>query len=73
MARPAPLPAKEFMKYDVFGIENPLIDLLAQVPDEFLAEVKVEKNKMHLVDMNRHRELLHALKDFHILPEPGGS
>lgn len=61
------------MPYDVFGIENPLIDLLASVPDSFLEAVKVEKDKMYLIDLPRLQELLAALGDFPVIPEPGGS
>ena len=61
------------MTFDVLGIENPLVDLMAQVPDEFLARMKVEKNRMFLVDQDRHRELLEALLRTPIHAEPGGS
>ncbi|MEE8397272.1 MAG: adenosine kinase [bacterium] len=61
------------MQFDVFGIENPLIDLLAQVPDEFLDGVGLEKNKMYLVDSERHQALLSALRDIAVRAEPGGS
>jgi len=61
------------MPFDVFGIENPLVDLLAQVPDEFLQQVGVEKNAMYLVDMDRHQSLLKALADTEVHAEPGGS
>lgn len=61
------------MNFDVFGIENPLIDLLAQVPDAFLEQRKLEKNKMVLVDLERHEALLDALRDYSIHPEPAGS
>lgn len=60
-------------KYDLFGIENPLIDLLVKVPDEFLTGVGVEKNKMYLVDLERHKELQEALGELQVHPEPGGS
>jgi len=61
------------MQFDVFGIENPLIDLLVQVPDAKLAELGVEKNKMYLIDQERLQTVFGALEDVHILPEPGGS
>lgn len=61
------------MKFDVFGIENPLIDLLSQVPDSFFAQVGVEKDRMYLIETERHHELLAALKDHAVHPEPGGS
>lgn len=61
------------MDFDLFGIENPLIDLLAQVPDAFLKSVGVEKDKMYLIDLERHHALLEALKGMRVIPEPGGS
>ena len=61
------------MSYDVFGIENPLIDLLVQVPDAFLQEMQLEKNRMFLIDETRHQELLQALDSYRVHPEPGGS
>ncbi len=61
------------MTFDVFGIENPLIDLMAQVPDEFLQRLKLEKNRMFLIDRPRHQELLEALNHVPVHAEPGGS
>ena len=61
------------MSYDVFGIENPLIDLLASVPESFLEEVSVEKDKMYLIDLPRMQELMEALGGTEVRPEPGGS
>ncbi len=61
------------MTFDVFGIENPLIDLLTQVSDEFLERLELEKNKMYLVDLERHETLLNALDEAQVFPEPGGS
>jgi sugar/nucleoside kinase (ribokinase family) len=61
------------MPYDVFGIENPLIDLLVQVPDEFLERMELKKNHMQLIDASRHQFLLEHLKGFHMQTAPGGS
>jgi sugar/nucleoside kinase (ribokinase family) len=61
------------MAYDVFGIENPLIDLLARVPEDFLARMGVAKNTMTLVAQERFQHLLGALEGTHIHAEPGGS
>lgn len=61
------------MSFDVFGIENPLIDLLAQVPDSFLEGLELEKDKMYLVDLERHEVLLKALQQVSVRQEPGGS
>jgi sugar/nucleoside kinase (ribokinase family) len=59
--------------FDVFGIENPLIDLLVSVPDLLLKDLGVEKDKMYLVDLPRLQSILRALGDRAIHPEPGGS
>ena len=61
------------MSYDLFGIENPLVDLLARVPDDLLPRLGLEKNRMFLVDQARHREILEALNGLPIHAEPGGS
>lgn len=61
------------MAFDVFGIENPLIDLLVQVPDEFLEQIQVDKNAMYLIDEDRLGAVLKALEGKAIIPEPGGS
>ena len=61
------------MPYDVFGLENPLIDLLAQVPDEFLARHGLKKNHMTLIDGERHAALLQALDGNPIRTAAGGS
>ena len=61
------------MTFDVFGVENPLMDLLAQVPEDFLKRMKMEKNVTYLVDREQHESLLEALNDTPILAEPGGS
>ncbi len=61
------------MEFDIFGIENPLIDLLCQVPDAFLEKVGVEKDKMYLVDLERQKALLEALEGMPVTLEPGGS
>ena len=61
------------MQFDVFGIENPLIDLLVQVPDDFLTRMEVKKNHMMLIDESRHRYLLDHLKEYKVQTAPGGS
>ncbi|MCK5501218.1 MAG: adenosine kinase [Tritonibacter mobilis] len=44
-------------RYDVVGIGNALVDVLARVEDEFLAENGVEKGIMTLIDTARAAEL----------------
>jgi sugar/nucleoside kinase (ribokinase family) len=61
------------MQFDVFGIENPLIDLLIQVPEDFLARLDLKKNHMQLIDEPRHKYLLEQLKGYPLQSAPGGS
>ena len=61
------------MHYDVFGLENPVMDLLAQVPEAFLAKAGVEKNRWAMIDQARHAELLRALDGIPVTYETGGS
>jgi len=60
---------------DVYGICNPLIDLLAHVPDSFLEDRGLEKNRMYLLPFEEQQTLFHALAtdkvDVHFAP--GGS
>ena len=60
---------------DVFGIGNPLIDLLAHVSDDFLEAQGLEKNRMYLVGFEDQVELLSRLKQSgaEVLYAPGGS
>jgi sugar/nucleoside kinase (ribokinase family) len=61
------------MEFDVFGLENPLIDLLVQVPEELLERLELKKNHMMLIDEARHRFILDHLKGLHVRSAPGGS
>ena len=62
-------------KFDVYGVCNPLIDLLSHVPDSFLQKRGIEKNMMHLISLDEQRELLQALEAEQISVEfaAGGS
>jgi len=59
--------------FDVFGIENPLIDLLVSVPESVLRTLGIEKDKMYLIDLPRLQGILREVGDRTIHPEPGGS
>ena len=48
-------------KFDVYGVCNPLIDLLSHIPDSFLKKRVIEKNIMHLISLEEQQELLLAL------------
>lgn len=60
---------------DVFGIGNPLIDLLANVSDEFLSNLDLEKNRMYLVDEASQKKILDQLNEVNadVVTTPGGS
>ena len=46
---------------DVYGVCNPLIDLLSHVPDSFLTERGLNKNSMNLITLEEQQTLLLAL------------
>ena len=48
-------------KHDVVAVGNALVDILAHVPDAFLAEYGMEKGSMSLIDTDRALELQEAL------------
>ena len=60
---------------DVFGIGNPLIDLMAYVSADFLKAHGLQKDRMYLVDAERQKKLMTHLEAAHteIFPAPGGS
>lgn len=46
---------------DVYGVCNPLIDLLSHVPDSFLTERGLNKNSMNLITLEEQQTFLLAL------------
>ncbi len=58
-------------EYDVYGIGNPLIDLLAIVSDDVLDKLSLNKGTMHLIDYDRRQEILSYISDIKVAP--GGS
>ncbi|MEC9459820.1 MAG: adenosine kinase [SAR324 cluster bacterium] len=48
-------------KFDVYGVCNPLIDLLSHIPDSFLNKRGIEKSIMHLISNEEQQGLLRAL------------
>ncbi|MCY3413350.1 MAG: adenosine kinase [Candidatus Heimdallarchaeota archaeon] len=57
--------------YDVYGIGNPLIDLLAKIEDNVLEKLKMHKGTMHLIDLDRRKEILEEVSLIAYIP--GGS
>ncbi len=58
---------------DVVGLGNALMDLLVEVPDEFLAAHNLTKGKMHLVDETVTKQYLRGLADHDIKTAAGGA
>ncbi len=57
----------------VFGIGNPLIDVVISATDEDLAALALDKGIMHLVSENRQREILTYFSDAPRTFRPGGA
>jgi sugar/nucleoside kinase (ribokinase family) len=62
-------------RYDIYGIGAALVDTEVEVSDKFLADAKIDKGVMTLVDEARQRQLLEALssEDLTLLKKCGGS
>ncbi|MGK0289368.1 MAG: sugar/nucleoside kinase (ribokinase family) [bacterium] len=60
-------------EFDVFGLGNPLIDVLLPVEDQFLDDLGVDKNTMCLVDQDRQQVILEKAKDLPKKVALGGS
>ena len=62
-------------KYNIYGIGGALVDTEVEVSDEFLADAKIDKGVMTLVDESRQKELLHALssEQLNLVKKCGGS
>ena len=58
-------------EFDVYGIGNPLIDLLVQLSTQKLESLGVHKGVMNLIDLDRRQYLLNNISDWTVLP--GGS
>ncbi|MBN2368082.1 adenosine kinase [Candidatus Woesearchaeota archaeon] len=51
------------MKYDVYGIGNPLLDINADVDDKDIAALGLDKGIMHLIDLEKRNKLSKFLKN----------
>jgi len=60
-------------KYHVYGVGNALVDMEFEVENDFLAQMKVDKGVMTLVDENRQHELINQLDVFEGKKASGGS
>ncbi len=61
------------MKYNVFGLGNPLIDVILQVPEDIMTTLNVPKGSMNLVDARRQADILEGCKDYDATEALGGS
>ena len=61
------------MKYDVFGIGNPLIDVIIKTEDSMLDELGISKGSMNLVDVDRQKFILEKHKTLSRFTALGGS
>lgn len=60
-------------KYDVFGVGNSLVDVLAQVDDATLEDLKLNKGGMALVSPEQQGDILERVKDPSLTLASGGS
>lgn len=51
------------MKHSVYGIGNPLIDILSQVNDEDLANLSIPKGIMSLIDLDEREKILSYIEN----------
>jgi hypothetical protein len=61
------------MSYDVFGMCNPLYDIQAEITDEMLREIGLEKGGMFLIDEEQQRALVARIYEHIVHSESGGS
>ena len=60
-------------KYDVFGVGNAIVDILAQVPDEAITELGLNKGGMTLMEPDQQASVLKFLEDKSLSLASGGS
>jgi sugar/nucleoside kinase (ribokinase family) len=63
----------ENRRYDVVGLGNPLVDVLANVEEDFLVRNDLTKGIMHLIDRERKDQLLEQFEGKELVTEVGGS
>ncbi|MBT3478116.1 MAG: adenosine kinase [Candidatus Marinimicrobia bacterium] len=57
----------------IYGIGNPLIDVVISAKDDDINALGLDKGVMHLVDEDRQKEILDYFKDSSVIYHPGGS
>ncbi|MBT7195239.1 MAG: adenosine kinase, partial [Candidatus Marinimicrobia bacterium] len=56
----------------IYGIGNPLIDVVISAKDDDINALGLDKGVMHLVDEDRQKEILDYFKDSSVIYHPGG-
>ncbi|MBS1266865.1 MAG: ADP-dependent ribose-1-phosphate kinase [Candidatus Woesearchaeota archaeon] len=57
----------------IYGIGNPIVDILVKVEDDLLSELGMPKGIMSLVDINRSKQIQHSVRLHDKTIMPGGS
>lgn len=60
-------------KYDVFGVGNAIVDTLAQVEDQFISDLALNKGGMALMDTEAQAKVLAGLEGQNLKLASGGS
>src|SRR6056297_3374218 len=60
-------------KINVYGIGNPLIDVVTQVTDKDLEILELNKGIMHLIDIQQREKIINYISDKDISYSCGGS
>ena len=55
------------MKSDVFGIGNPLVDIIVDVEEDFLEKFSLNKGQFHLIDKEKMDEIMKAIDNLEIV------
>ena len=61
------------MKYDVFGMCNPLFDIQAEVSDSLIGEIGLQKGAMQLIDADQQQRLVERIASQVVNAQAGGS
>ena len=59
--------------FSVIGVGSPIIDLIARVPEEFLAQVSGDKGGMVMIDNAELERIIELLGNENVSRSPGGS
>lgn len=60
-------------KYDVFGVGNAIVDTLAMVEEQFVADLGINKGGMSLMETDVQAKVLHGLEHHNLQLASGGS